>query len=121
VILLSVGTFQVALPDPSAAVSPIFADSQDGVQVFLQWLKPQLPTPKWGQAPIKICVVGAEPFSVQKAPYLSKPLYESQEPLHSLEPYSATFHYVESKGQIKLLPKRTLGDAAKICAQGGAR
>ena len=119
VVLLSVGTFQATLEPTPTDPSPVFEDSAEGVDTFLKWLRPKLPRATWGQAPLKFCVVGAVPFSAKMAPYLPKPLYLSQEPLHSLEPYSATYHYVESKGQIKLKPIRTMSEALEICAHPG--
>ena len=95
IILLSIGSFQVNVPAVSKQAAPTFEDSAKGVVEFVQWFKSTIPEPKFGQPPLQVCVVGALPFTLEKAPYLPKPLWESRQPLHSLEPYSATFHYVE--------------------------
>ena len=120
VILLSVGTFQATLDTPPTEMSPVFEDSARGVEGFVAWLKPQLPPPHWGQAPLRFCVVGAVPFADKSAPYASKPLYLSEEPFHSLEPYSAVFHYIEDKGQLRIKKSRTMGDALAICSKAAA-
>ena len=118
VILLSLGTFQAAVPGVGHTPSPVFEDSALGVKSFMAWLKPLLPPPTFNQLPLQVCVVGAVPFTPEKAPYLPKPLYESQQPLHQLEPYSATFHYVSPTAQSKDTTSRTLSQALHICSVG---
>jgi hypothetical protein len=115
VILLSVGSFQVALPRLPKAPSPTFADTAAGVTQFVDWVKPELGEPRFNQPPTRFCVVGAVPFTENAAPYLPRPLWESRQPLRRLEPYSATFHYVEVPAGTKAPPPRTLRDAVRLC------
>jgi hypothetical protein len=106
VILLSIGTFQASIPSVSKQATPSFADSDQGAETFTTWAKAAIPSPKFGQPPLQICVVGAVP----------KPLWESAPPFHSLEPYSATFHYVEQAKGMKATAPRTMREALRICA-----
>jgi hypothetical protein len=117
VILLSLGTFQVTLPQIPKATSPAFEDSAQGVQAFMGWLKPVLPEPRFNQPPTRICVVGAVPFGPKATLYLPKPLWESRQPLRQLEPYAATFHYLDPAASAPAPKPRTLKDAQRICAQ----
>ena len=117
VILLSAGTFQGAVPALSKQPSAVFPDTAQGNADFVAWLRPTLPPPRFAQPPLQVCVVGAVPFTPEKAPFLSKPLWESRPPWKSLEPYAATFHYVEPLPSGKAPKPRTLRDALKICAQ----
>jgi hypothetical protein len=74
--------------------------------------------PATNQPPLKIRVIGAVPFSAKKVPYLPKPLWESQRTLHALEPYPATFHYVEvAPGAKSPRPPKplTLKQAIRLC------
>lgn len=121
VILLSVGTFQATLPQIPKATSPVFQDTAQGVQIFMSWLKGALPEPGFNQPPTRVCVVGAVPFTPEAAPYVVRPLWESRPPFRRLEPYSATFHYVELAPGAKAPPARTLRDAMKICAEAWKR
>jgi len=122
VILLSAGSFQASLPAVSKQPSAVYADTAQGVRDFITWLRPTLPTPKFAQPPLHICVVGAVPFTDETAPVLPKPLWESRPPWRSLEPYAATFHYVEadatsSKGaKGRTPPPRSMKQALQICA-----
>lgn len=118
VVLLSAGSFQAALPDADAKPSPVFADSAAGVKDFVGWLRPQIPTGRWNPPPTQVCVVGAVPFDDAHAPYLPQPLVRSEGPLHGLEPYAATFHYVNADEAKKRARKRTLTTALKICQRG---
>jgi hypothetical protein len=120
VILLSVGSFQVLLPQAPKATgtSPIFPDSQAGVTQFVQWAKPVMGEPRFNQPPTKVCVVGATHFPEGTTLYLPEPLWASRQPLRQLEPYSATFHYVDKPAAGTAAAKpRTLQDAARLCAQ----
>ena len=117
VILLSLGSFQATLPQVPKATSPVFEDSAQGVQGFMAWVKPALGDPKFNQPPTRICVVGAVPFGPQSQLYLPKPLYESRQPLRQLEPYAATFHYVEQPASTPAPKPRTLRDAQAICTR----
>ena len=116
IILLSIGSFQAQLPAVSKLPSPSFDDSAAGAVEFVKWAKATIPAPKFGQPPLQICVVGALPFTPDQAPYLPKPLWESRQPLRSLEPYAATFHYVEPAPGAKPPRPRAMRDALKICA-----
>jgi hypothetical protein len=116
VVLLSTGSFQATLALSASQPSPEFEDSAQGVQSFFVWLRPLLPAPSWNQAPKQICVVGATHFSARTAPYLPKPLYESQSPWHSLEPYAASFHYAAAGAA-----QRTMSDARRLCGLGARR
>jgi hypothetical protein len=117
VILLSLGSFQATLPQLPKATSPVFPDTPQGVTDFMAWLKPTMGEPKFNQPPTKVCVVGAVPFTAKAAPFLPKPLWESRPPLRWLEPFSATFHYVELPASAPTPQARTLRDAARICAE----
>jgi hypothetical protein len=123
VILLSVGSFQASLPGVSPQPSAAYPDTPQGAREFITWLRPTLPTPKFAAPPMHVCVVGAVPFVPEKAPVLPKPLWESKQPWRSLEPYAATFHYVEAdakedaKDPKGRAPKaRTMKQAQQICA-----
>lgn len=120
VILLSVGSFQATVPGVSTQPSATYPDTPQGARDFITWLRPTLPAPKFAQPPMHVCVVGAVPFSPDQAPVLPKPLWESRQPWRSLEPYAATFHYVEAKDTKDLkgrVPKaRSMKQAQKICA-----
>ncbi|MBL8328932.1 MAG: hypothetical protein JNJ71_08780 [Rubrivivax sp.] len=117
VILLSLGSFQVQLPQAPQATSPVFADSAQGVQEFMGWIGKALPSPRFNQPPTRICVVGAVPFPPTAALYLPRPLWESRQPLRQLEPYSATFHYLEPPAGAPAPKPRTLRDAVRLCAE----
>ena len=119
VILLSIGSFQVQTPMIPGPPSPVFEDSKAGVAAFVTWARGHIPEPKWNQRPMQVCVVGAQYFTPEHAPYLTKQLYESKQPLHQLEPYSATFHYVPSATEKVAGGKRTLKQALEICAKAG--
>ncbi len=116
VILLSAGSFQATVPGVSTQPSAVYPDTPQGAREFITWLRPTLPTPKFAQPPLHVCVVGAVPFSPDKAPVLPKPLWESKQPWRSLEPYAATFHYVEPDAKGRVPKARTLKQAQKICA-----
>lgn len=119
VILLSVGSFQAVVPEMSREPSAKFPDTAQGARDFITWLRPRLPTPKFAQPPMHVCVVGAVPFSDATAPTLPKPLWESRQPWRSLEPYGATFHYAEAdpKAPKGTVPKpRSWKQALQICA-----
>lgn len=116
VVLLSTGSFQATLALSPSQPSPSFEDSAQGVQTFVEWLRPRLPAPSWNEAPTQICVVGATHFSARTAPYLPKPLYESQPPWHSLEPYAASFHYAAAG-----TARRSMTDARRLCGLGARR
>ncbi|MCE2657997.1 MAG: hypothetical protein LW854_07065 [Rubrivivax sp.] len=120
VILLSVGSFQALLPQAPKATgtSPSFPDTAAGVTQFVQWVRPILGEPKFNQPPTRVCVVGAVPFSEGTVLYLPEPLWLSRQPLRQLEPYSASFHYVELPAPGAKAPApRTLRDAGHLCAQ----
>ncbi len=116
VILLSAGSFQAVVPAVSSQPSAAYPDTPQGARDFITWLRPTLPTPKFAQPPLHVCVVGAVPFSPDKAPVLPKPLWESKQPWRSLEPYAATFHYAEPDAKGRAPKARTLKQAQKICA-----
>lgn len=118
VILLSVGSFQATLPTVGPQPSPTFPDTAEGSNAFVrEWLKPTLPSPKFAEPPLKVCVVGVQPFPADKPPYLPQPLSTSKAPFRSFEPYSASFHYVEPPASGKPAPKpRTMRDAIALCA-----
>lgn len=116
IILLSLGSFQATLPQIPKATSPVFPDTAQGVADFMAWIKPVMGEPKFNQPPTKVCVVGAVPFKNDAPLYLPKPLWESRPPLRWLEPYTATFHYVELAASAPPPKPRTLRDAARICA-----
>ena len=119
VILLSVGSFQASLPGVSPQPSATYPDTPQGAREFITWLRPTLPTPKFAAPPMHVCVVGAVPFAADKAPVLPKPLWESKQPWRSLEPYAATFHYVDAdaKDAKGRAPKaRSMKQALDICA-----
>lgn len=117
VILLSVGSFQLQLPQIPKAVSPAFSDSMQGASDAVGWLKQNLPEPRFNQPPTRICVVGAVPFTDATAPQIVKPLWESRQPFRRLEPYSASFHYVEPAASAPPPKPRTLRDALQLCAK----
>ncbi len=116
VILLSLGSFQATLPQIPKATSAPFADSAQGIRDFMGWVKPVMGEPKFNQPPTRICVVGAVPFAPKAELLLPSQLWESRQPLRQLEPYSATFHYVEPAAGTPAPKPRTLKDAARICA-----
>ena len=116
VILLSVGSFQAMVPAQSPQASAVFPDTARGATAFVDWLRPQLPPPRFAQPPLDVCVVGAVPFSSERAPYLPKPLWESKPPWRNLEPYAARFHYVQPVAGGKAAAPRTLQQAQQICA-----
>lgn len=116
VILLSVGSFQAVVPEVSPKPSATFPDTAQGAREFITWLRPTLPTPKFAQPPMHICVVGAVPFTPEQAPVLSKPLWESRQPWRSLEPYAATFHYAEPDAKGRVPKPRSWKQALQICA-----
>lgn len=119
VILLSVGSFQASVPTVSKQASAAYPDTPQGAREFITWLRPTLPTPKFAAPPMHVCVVGAVPFAADKAPVLPKPLWESKQPWRSLEPYAATFHYVDAdaKDAKGRAPKaRSMKQALDICA-----
>jgi hypothetical protein len=120
VILLAVGSFQAAAPGTLREPSAVYPDTAEGARDFVVWLRGALPPPRFAQPPMQVCVVGAVPFSPEAAPLLPKPLWESRHPWRALEPYAATFHYVEPPapgGKPGAVPKpRTLRDAVKLCA-----
>jgi hypothetical protein len=120
VILLSLGSFQALLPQAPKATgtSPSFTDTPAGVAQFVQWVRPVLGEPKFNQPPTRVCVVGAVPFPNGTALHLPQPLWESRQPLRQLEPYSASFHYLELPAPgAKATAPRTLRDAGRLCAQ----
>ena len=119
VLLLSVGSFQAFVPGVTKAPSPVFADSEQGLAAFTTWATRTLPEAGFNQPPLKICVVGAVPFG-GKTPYVAKPIWESHPPVRTLEPYSATFHYVDVKAGDKPPKPRSLQDAIALCAKPGA-
>jgi hypothetical protein len=124
IVLLSVGSFQALLPGIGPQPSPVFEDNAQGARAFTTWAKQTMPVPGFNQPPLRICVVGAVAFKPEAAPYLPKPLYESTFPLRALEPYSATFHYVEDDKPDKAgkPPKpRTMKQAQKICAEAAKK
>lgn len=121
VLLLSLGSFQAIVPGTTGGPSPAFEDSAQGVKAFTAWAQSSLPAPKFNQPPLSICVVGAVPFTPENPPYLPKPLWESQWPLHGLEPYAATFHYVTIKPGSKMPKARTLKQAIRLCAGAGGK
>ena len=117
VILLSAGSFQASVPEVSPQPSAVYPDTPQGARDFITWLRPTLPTPKFAAPPMHVCVVGAVPFTDENAPLLPKPLWESRQPWRSLEPYAATFHYVEAKDLKSRAPKpRSMKQALQICA-----
>lgn len=126
VILLSLGQFQAQIPGVTAEPSPVFEDGPKGARELTTWAKEKLPIPKFNQPPLRVCVVGAVPFTPEKAPFLPKPLWESQQPLRALEPYTASFLYVEApapaasgaRAAKPATPKaRTMKDALALCAE----
>ncbi len=130
VILLSVGQFQATLPDITPQASPKFPDNAQGARDFTSWAKATMPTPKFIQPPLRICVVGAVAFKPDQVPLLPQSLWESKFPLRALEPYSATFHYVEppkdgaASGAAKAPPAakpRTMKQAQAICAEAAKK
>jgi hypothetical protein len=61
--------------------------------------------------------VGAVPFG-NTPPYVVRPIYESKMPVRALEPYSATFHYVEvPAGARPPAHPRTMKEAVEICSK----
>jgi hypothetical protein len=116
IILLSVGSFQASVPGVTAQPSAVYPDTPQGARDFITWLRPTLPTPKFAQPPLHVCVVGAVPFAPDKAPVLSKPLWESKQPWRSLEPYAATFHYAQPDAKGRAAKPRTMKQAVTICA-----
>ncbi len=117
VILLSVGSFQAAAPGVAKEPSPVFEDSAAGLRSFTAWAKATLGEPKFAQPPSRLCVVGAVPFS-GAGPYIPRPIWESQRPVRELEPYAATFHYVEPPAASAPPAKpRTMKQALAICAK----
>ncbi len=116
VILLSVGSFQAVAPAVSKQPSAVYADSAQGTTDFVTWFRSQVPPAKFAQPPLDVCVVGAVPFTAERAPYLPKPLWESKPPWRHLEPYAARFHYVEPAAGRKAAKPRTLLQAQQLCA-----
>lgn len=117
VILLAVGSFQASAPGTLREPSAVYPDTAEGARDFVVWLRGALPPPRFAQPPMQVCVVGAVPFTPEAAPVLPKPLWESRTPWRALEPYAATFHYVEPPAAGAKPPKpRTLRDAVKLCA-----
>lgn len=121
VILLSIGSYQASIPGVTQKPSPRFEDTAQGLQDFARWARATVPEPKFNQPPLRICVVGASPFSAEKPPYLPKPLWESKPPLHALEPYAATFHYVEPQPGAAPPKPRTMAQAVKLCSEAAAK
>ncbi len=117
VLLLSLCSFQVSIPGVTKEPSPVFEDSAKGLQAFTNWAVATLGEPKFNQPPYQLCVVGAQPF-VDKGPYVAEQISRSRPPVRSLEPYSATFHYVEPPARGAPPPKpRTLKQAIELCAK----
>lgn len=116
VILLSAGSFQATVPAVSTQASAVYPDTVQGARDFITWLRPTLPAPKFAQPPLHVCVVGAVPFAADRVPLLPKPLWESKQPWRSLEPYAATFHYVELDAKGRAPKARTMKQALTICA-----
>lgn len=114
VLLLSLGSFQAFIPGVTKTASPVFEDSAKGLKEFTTWATSTLGEPKFNQPPHKICVVGALPFE-DKGPYISQQISQSKWPVRALEPYSATFHYVEPVAGAKPKP-RTMNQAVELCS-----
>ena len=117
VLLLSLGSFQAFIPGVTKEPSAVFEDSAQGLKAFTAWSQSAVPVPKFNQPPLSICVVASVPFTKEHAPYVPKPLWESQPPVHALEPYAATFHYVELAPGSKPPKTRTLKQAIELCAE----
>ncbi len=117
VLLLSLGSFQVAIPGVTKEPSPVFEDSAKGVQAFTSWALGTLGEPKFNQPPYQFCVVGAQPFAAGKGPYVSDQISRSRPPVRQLEPYSATFHYVEPPASGPAPKPRTMKQAIELCAK----
>ncbi len=115
VLLVSLGSFQATLPAVSKQPSPVFPDTAPGATEFVRWAKATIPEPKFNEPPLQICVVGAVPFAGTAGPQIVEPLWKSRPPLRALEPYAATFHYVEPVAGQPAPKPRTLADAVKIC------
>lgn len=116
VLLLSVGSFQAFIPGVTKDASPVFEDSEQGLKTFTAWARSTMGEPKFNQPPTRICVVGAVPFA-DKGPYIAKPIWESKQPVRQLEPYSATFHYVEPAASTPPPKPRTMKEAVDLCAK----
>jgi len=117
VLLLSLGSFQAFVPGVTKEPSPVFEDSAQGLKAFTAWSQSVVPAPRFNQPPLSICVVASLPFTQEHAPYLPKPLWESRPPVHVLEPYAATFHYVDVAAGAKPPKARTLKQAVKLCSE----
>ena len=120
VILLSIGSFQAAIPGRTQGASPAFEDNAQGLARLAEWASSRLGVPKFNQPPLKVCVVGSVPFK-DPGPYIVKPIWESQPPVHQLEPYAATFHYVEVAPGKLTPPPRTMKQAMDICRKAGTQ
>lgn len=115
VILLSIGSFQAFIPGLTKEPSPVFADSAEGLKTFTAWARQTMGEPRFNQPPTRICVVAALPFT-DKPPYISQPIWGSKPPVRALEPYGATFHYVDHQAGAPLPKPRTLKQALELCA-----
>jgi hypothetical protein len=113
VLLLSIGSFQAFIPGVTQQASPVFEDSDQGLKSFTAWARSTMGEPRFNQPPLQICVVGAVPFT-DKGPYISKPIWESKQPVRALEPYSATFHYVEPAAGAPAPKPRTMKQAVEL-------
>jgi hypothetical protein len=116
VLLLSIGSFQAFIPGVTKEASPVFEDSEQGLKTFTAWATSTIGEPRFIQPPTHSCVVGAVPFA-DKGPYISKPIWESKPPVRALEPYSATFHYVEPAAGAPAPKPRTMQQAIELCSK----
>ena len=116
VFLLSIGSFQVSIPGVTRDISPVFEDSAQGLKSFTTWASTTMGEPKFNQPPLRFCVVGAVPFT-DKGPYIPQQISGSKPPVRSLEPYSATFHYVEPAPGAPVPKPRTMKQAIDLCAK----
>jgi len=121
VILLSIGSFQGYVPGVTTEPSPVFEDSAAGLAAFTGWARSTMGEPRFNQPPLRICVVGAVPFPANKGPYISPQIWGSKQPIRRLEPYAATFHYVEPAASAPVPAPRTMKQAIALCAKVHAK
>lgn len=115
VLLLSLGSFQATIPAIGPEPSPVFEDSAAGLASFTQWARTTMGEPRFNQPPHQLCVVAALPFAPNKGPYVALPISQSKPPVRALEPYSASFHYVELPAGAPPPKPRTLQEAVSLC------
>ncbi len=114
VLLVSLGSFQAQVPGLTKTPSPVFEDNEQGLRTFTAWARATMGEPRFNQPPHHICVVGAVPF-VDRGPFIAEPISKSRMPVRQLEPYAATFHYVDASAAPAPKAPRTWKQAVDIC------